>query len=109
MNDVATNGNWYMYFLKYSFILLVLLFGFKSVGKDSRLLVLTGITVCGYILSVLDYITNTQVGRIGYFFSCFVIIVGSYISQNGLIIGKIKIKQLKKPKVMQHRRVKIIK
>lgn len=77
-----TDGSVFNYLIKVTPIIILMVFGYYS--SDKKYFTIMGITVIGIILGALNYITNTQVGRIGEFLSCLEIIILPYIARSKL-------------------------
>ena len=86
--DVETDGSLFGYVIKLSPILLLMILSYKEYLKNRRYLTYFGLTISGEILGMLEYFTNTQVGRIGWYFSYLNMIVLGYIAQSGLKMRK---------------------
>lgn len=77
---VATDGNVLMHFLKMSPLMLLAILHFNDYKNDARYYTFFGLYLCGIILESLDYFSNTQVGRIGYYFSYMSIFLFPFIA-----------------------------
>ncbi len=86
--DEYTDSNLFRYFLKISPILIITFFNFKNYFKNRKYLVYFGIMICGYIISSLSSQTNTQVARLGYYFTYLNMFVLGYCGKQRLFIGK---------------------
>lgn len=86
--DAYTDSNIFKFFLKISPVLIIVVLNYKNYLKDRKYLVYFGIMVCGYIISSLSSQTNTQVGRLGYYFSYLDMIVIGYCGKQKVLVGK---------------------
>ena len=89
-NDVETHGNIYSYLVKMSPIILLMFLGFRDYLENKKYRTFMGVTIVGISFGMLEYFTNTQVGRIGEFLSCLEIVVLPYIACKGVKINKIR-------------------
>ena len=78
---MATDGNVLMHFMKLSPLIILAILHFNDYRIDKRYYTFFGLYLCGIILESLDYFSNTQVGRIGYYFSYSSIILFPYIAK----------------------------
>lgn len=90
MNSVATDGNIFMYYIKCMPAILVLFAGIKGYLKNKEFLLMFVLTICGYILCSLEFLTNSQVGRIGYYVNYLVIFVLPFCIKNRIEIFKVR-------------------
>ena len=89
LSDVMdTDGNVIMHFLKLSPLIVLAILHFNDYKNDKRYYTFFGLYLCGIILESLDYFSNTQVGRIGYYFSYSSIILFPYISKYKTRMGR---------------------
>lgn len=89
LSDVmATDGNVLLHFLKLSPLIILAILHFNDYSNDTRYYTIFGLYLCGIILESLDYFSNTQVGRIGYYFSYSSIILFPYIAKYKTRMGK---------------------
>lgn len=90
-NEVASDGNWIMYLIKFSPIFIFSIISYNNYKINSKYLIIFGLTISGLIFGMLEYLTNTQVGRIGYYFSYLDIFLIGYIAQHRISIKRIHI------------------
>lgn len=82
-----TEGSIVTYFLKILPIILIATLGYKCYEKNPKYKVLFSLMVLGYIFSSVGAITDTQVQRIGYYFTYLVWLVIGCVGNNTLRIG----------------------
>lgn len=94
-NNVVTEGSWIFYLIKQSPIFITATMSFDNYKFNRKYFIIFGLAISGFILGMLEYFTNTQVGRIGDYFSYLDIFLMGYISKYNIdwkSIGRLKIK-----------------
>lgn len=86
--DAYTDGSVISYFIKISPILIISTLNFRNYHKDRDFIVYYALMIMGYIFSSLGYVTATQVGRIGEYFSNLSILVLAFDGKYKTPIGK---------------------
>lgn len=92
VRDAYTDGTVMGGFIKIAPILAVTVFSYKNYSKKYDIKIFSALMVCGYLFSLLENITNTQVGRAGWYFSYFSIIIVPYCMKHPIWIGNLKFK-----------------
>lgn len=86
--DSFSGGRIITYFVKIFPILLISMVNYKNIKREKNMTVLFGLMLIGYLVSALGSVLDTQVGRIGlYFTSLNIIILGFCGSQDISIKG----------------------
>lgn len=91
IRDAETNGNIFRYLLRISPILIVTGVFYPKLSKNMSFRIILVLMVMGYLLFGLNAETDTQVGRIGLYFETLNIFGLGIISNNNLIISKMKV------------------
>jgi hypothetical protein len=89
--DVETDGSWIHYLIKQCLILILSVCNFKHYKEAKKYYTIFGLVVSGILLGMLEYVTNTQVGRIGAYFTCMGIVLMPYVSRYGIEINHKKV------------------
>lgn len=92
MRDSFTGGSFLKYFLKISPIIIVSSLYYQAYLKRKGMRTLYVYMVLGYILSALGAVLDTQVGRIGSYFTSLAMFVLPYCVNNDLQIKSLKLK-----------------
>ncbi len=89
LSDVMdSDGNILKYYLKLFPLIFLAILHFKNYKNDSKYYVIFGLYLTGVILESLDYLSNTQVGRIGHYFSYLDIVLFPFIAEYKTYFGK---------------------
>lgn len=92
MRDSFTGGTFLRYFIKISPIIIISSLYYQSYLEKKGMRTLYVYMILGYILSALGAILDTQVGRIGSYFTALSMFVLSYCVNNDLEIRTLKLK-----------------
>lgn len=82
--DAETDGSIIKYYIKIIPVVFVTVSNFKNYICNKRMYVYFGLVITGRILSSLDYITATQVGRMGTYFYSFEIVLLAFCAVHGV-------------------------
>lgn len=86
--DTMVESNIIIYYLKILPILLIAISGRKNYDKQSKYKVFFAFMILGYVFSSIGVFTDTQVQRIGYYFSYFNWFVVGICTNGNLIVTK---------------------
>jgi transmembrane protein EpsG len=85
--NVESEGSVFLYFIKTSVIIVVSICNLKNYREEKKYYTIFGLVISGVLLTMLEYVSNTQVGRIAEYFTSLEIFLMAYVSQYKLQIS----------------------
>ena len=89
--NAKTEGGMLTYFTKLTPILLATILGYKSYDEEPKYKVLFSLMILGYIFSSIGAVTDTQIQRIGYYYTYLMWFVIGRVGKCGILIKRKKI------------------
>lgn len=87
--EAFTGGSFINFYLKNMFILIIACLYYPMYRKKDGMNVLFVLMIVGYILSSLGAVLDTQVGRMGLYFTVLSMVILGYCAANDLKIGQL--------------------